>query len=80
MIKYNANEDIRELVKRDGIYLWQIAYNLGVSDSALSRKLRNELSLLEKNKVLEIIAILKKRREGESTEKGRDTDEHCGAR
>lgn len=55
-----ANYEIRRLVKESGIYLWQLAYSLGISDSALSRKLRKELSDQEKNKMLRVISSLKK--------------------
>lgn len=80
LMDYNANYELRRFVKEDGLYLWQIASCLGISDSDLSRKLRDEFTLEEKNKVLEIIKYLKNRKENKSIEEGRDTDEHCGPR
>lgn len=50
-----ANCDIREKAKKEGCYLWEIADNLGMSDSAFSRVLRRELQPEEKQKILAII-------------------------
>ena len=47
--------DIRLAAAGSGVKLWQIAEALGVTDAALSRKLRQELSEKEKEKVLSII-------------------------
>lgn len=52
------NQDIRQEVKSAGLFLWQIAEVLGVTDSNFSRKLRHELSDREKVKIREIIAEL----------------------
>ena len=49
------NMDIRLAAAGSGVKLWQIAEALGVTDAALSRKLRQELSEKEKEKVLSII-------------------------
>lgn len=38
------NNKIRENIKKEGIYLWQVADYLGITDSALSKKLRYKLS------------------------------------
>ena len=50
-----ANCDIRERTKNAGRHLWEIAEELGMSDSALSKKLRRELPPEEKEKILTII-------------------------
>lgn len=34
------NNDIRELAKRNGVYLWQIADSLNVSESHFCKSLR----------------------------------------
>ena len=57
------NNDIRQAAKQAGIYLWQIADNLGINDGNLSRRLRKELTKEEKEKILEIIADLAKKKE-----------------
>jgi hypothetical protein len=50
------NETIRQAAKTSGVYLWQIADELGVTDGTLSRKLRHELPKSEAEKILEFIA------------------------
>lgn len=52
------NKEIREKAKHHGVYLWQIARVLGMNDGNFSRKLRNELPLAEKDKILRIIEEL----------------------
>ncbi|MEE1064979.1 MAG: hypothetical protein UH249_02490 [Acutalibacteraceae bacterium] len=55
-----TNADIRKVAKDNGIKLWQIAKKLGISDGNFSRKLRDELSEGEKDRILTIIAELAK--------------------
>lgn len=55
-----TNADIRKVAKDNGIKLWQIAKRLGISDGNFSRKLRDELSEGEKDRILTIIAELAK--------------------
>lgn len=55
-----ANEDIKNAAASAGVKLWEIAEDLGITDSSLSRKLRVELS--EKNKKKCFDAINKRRR------------------
>lgn len=55
-----ANADIRKVAKDNSIKLWQIAKKLGISDGNFSRKLRDELSEGEKDRILIIIAELAK--------------------
>lgn len=54
------NNDIRGAAKKAGVYLWQIAAEYGVNDSNFSRKLRQELPAVEKEKILAIIERLAK--------------------
>ena len=51
-----CNQDIRNEVLGSGMKLWQVAQELGITDSSFSRKLRKELSDSEKAKVRAIIA------------------------
>lgn len=55
-----ANQDIRELLKRNRIYLWEVAQLYGCTESTLSKKLRVELSNEEKAKIIDIINKLSK--------------------
>lgn len=49
------NGIVREAALRKGVYLWEIARELGVTDGTFSRKLRKELPPEETQKILEII-------------------------
>ena len=49
------NQDVRMYLKRKGLCLWQLAIALGISESTLSRKFRNELSQDEKDAIKKII-------------------------
>lgn len=49
------NKDIRDAAKKAGVFLWQIAGELGVNDGNFSRKLRRELPNAEREKILSII-------------------------
>ncbi len=54
-----CNVEVRAKAKDKKIRLWQVADELGLSDSDLSRKLRYELDDETKAKVLAIIERLK---------------------
>ena len=49
------NNDIKEAAKKSGVRLWQVAEAYGMNDGNFSRKLRKELTLEEKGRILEII-------------------------
>lgn len=50
--------EIKQLAKNAGVYMWQIAKKLGITDSTLSRKLRRPLSEADTAKVLAAIEQL----------------------
>lgn len=58
-----SNKDIRAAAKEAGVFLWQIAAKYGINDGNFSRKLRQELSPEEKEKVLGIIEALAQERQ-----------------
>ena len=60
--KKMKNLDIRQEVKESGLFLWQIADKLNISDNWLSRLLRHELSDEKKS---EIRSAIKELKEGE---------------
>lgn len=62
------NRDIRNAAAGNGVFLWQVADVLGIADSSFSRKLRNELSAEEKQKILAIITQLAKEAETDDAE------------
>ena len=45
------NKDIRRMAAGSGVRLWQVAAEIGMNDSAFSRKLRRELKPAEKDDV-----------------------------
>lgn len=57
-MKLQKNISIREAIRESGIKYWEVAKEYGLSDGNFSRKLRQELSENEKQKILDIIAKL----------------------
>lgn len=51
---YN-NSEVREAAKNKGVFLYEIADRLKMTDSYFSRKLRKELSPTEKTQILAIV-------------------------
>lgn len=57
-----SNQELREYAKSKGVYLWEMAEVIGVSDANFSRRLRRELSDHEKTimfKVVDHVAAIK---------------------
>ena len=57
-----ANSDIRQAAFSSGVYLWEIAEAIGVTDGTFSRKLLLELDEKEKKEILKIIETISKRK------------------
>lgn len=55
-----ANQDIRQAIKTANLKHWKLAKLMGVSETTLVRKLREELPEEEKQKILKIISELSK--------------------
>lgn len=60
------NIDIRQHAANLGVKLWEIADHMGIQDSNFSRKLRKELSIEEKRKIIEAIDCVSKQKRGET--------------
>lgn len=58
------NTSIRKKAKSCGICLWQIAAAYGISDGNFSRKLRQELSTEDQEKIMRIIDQLAQEKQG----------------
>ena len=58
------NREIRQSAKEKGVYLWQLAECVGLTDSNFSRKLRRELPDEECERILRLIDELAAEREG----------------
>ena len=57
-----ANSLIKAQAKAKGVFLWQIADALEMTDSYFSKKLRKEFSEAERTRVLDIINSIAARR------------------
>ncbi len=58
------NIDIRKAMGESRVFNYEVADALGIADTTLSKKLRKELPLEEKKKILEIIDHLARGRKG----------------
>ncbi len=58
-----ANTDIRKTAKEKGVRLWEIAEHLRISDPTMTRKLRRELSEIEKEYFLNLIDEISAKKE-----------------
>lgn len=54
-----SGAEIKENIKAAGLKLWQVAKEMGMNDGNFSRKLRNDFSDEDTEKVLSIIEKLK---------------------
>ncbi len=52
------NKDLRAYAKEKGVFFWQVAKVMGISEPTMTRKLRAELSVKEKQKLRNIIKQL----------------------
>lgn len=53
--KMLSNNEIRKAAKTNGVFLWQVAERLKISEPTMTRKLRRELSPDEKQRIFSII-------------------------
>lgn len=58
------NREIRNAAGGCGLKLWEVAEAIGMNESAFSRKLRKELPLEEKKRILDAIERLAHERQG----------------
>ena len=54
------NQDVRNALKDAGMYQYELAYALGISDVSLNKWLRHELSDEKKDRIFQIIEEWKK--------------------
>lgn len=57
------NRDVREAVQDAGFFQWELAAELGLSDGALTRRLRTELTASEKEACFKALERMKARRQ-----------------
>lgn len=58
-----TNEAIRKRARERGVFLWELAARVGVTDSTFSRKLRKEFSYEETAEILNLIDLIADGRE-----------------
>lgn len=58
MYRVKANLDVRECAKKAGVYLWEIAAAIGVSEPTFNRRMRVEMPDNEKEQVKKVISRL----------------------
>lgn len=66
-VNFLANELVRAAARNSGVYLWEVALVVGITDSNFSRKLRVELPADEQARLISIIANIKEARTNGST-------------
>lgn len=54
------NKELKRFAKERGVFFWQVAIELGISEATMTRKLRVELPDQEESKIKSIIEILSK--------------------
>ena len=60
-----ANQEIRTKAKQSGVYLWEVAEKLDITDGNFSRKLRRELPDAEKALIMALIDVIAAEKEEE---------------
>lgn len=58
------NEEIREMLKENGIYQWQVAKKMGMQDTNFSKLMRDEISEDKKTMIKNIIKEIIEERGG----------------
>lgn len=59
------NKDIRNRLKKENIYLWQIADKLGIHETTLIKKLRKELTKEQNMQLLSAVESIRLSRKKE---------------
>ena len=59
------NQEIRNIAKMKGVYLWEIAERLNMSEPSMTRKLRRELPADEKQHIFSLIDEIAAAKQGE---------------
>lgn len=62
-MKQKANQEIRQALKRSGVYGWELADAFGLSDTRFCVQMRHEFTDEKKEKAIKLIAKIKKEKE-----------------
>lgn len=63
-----TNKTIKMMLFENGIKQWELAAELGISEPTLTKRLRNELTGEELQKILEAIDAIVRRKEGKKND------------
>ena len=55
-----SNTDVRQYAKKNGVFLWQCAQAMGISEPTMTRRLRTELPEQDKQTLFQVIDDLAK--------------------
>ena len=50
-----ANQDIRDYAAKKGVYFWEIAMELGISEPTMTRWMRSELTADKRREIEQVI-------------------------
>ncbi len=62
-----ANTDVRQYTKKNGVFFWQVAQAMEISEATMTRRLRTELHELDKHMFFQIIDDLAKQSDPKTT-------------
>ena len=57
-MKNMANAELKQLLKSNGLYYWQVANELHIAESTLLRWLRTELPMDKKTEIENAVSVL----------------------
>lgn len=60
-----TNEELKRIMKSNGVRQWQIAENLGMNEASFSKLFRHELSVENKDRILKAISEICDKKEKE---------------
>lgn len=50
-----ANQDIRNHARESGVYLWEVAAQMGISEPTITRMMRRDVSVEKREQLLHVI-------------------------
>lgn len=56
----SRNNEVRDYIRNNGLYMWQVAEQIGIHPTEFSRWLRNPLTEEQDRQIAEAVAALRK--------------------
>lgn len=60
-----ANDEVKAYAKQAGVRLWEVAERLNITDVSLSKKLRYELDLEYKSRIIKLVDQIAKEKQSQ---------------